>query len=101
MAHRLFSLRPAGILLLGVLLGLFTAAAQAGLTPEITISGQGFEIASGDTTPSPHDFTAFGAASLGGGSSMHTFRITNTGTVDLNLNGVPKVMISGPNAADF
>jgi hypothetical protein len=62
--------------------------------PEIDISGNSQIIADGDTTPSISDHTDFGSV-IPGGSIIRTFTIRNTGGAALNLNGSPKVQISG------
>lgn len=69
--------------------------------PEIAISGNGMEIASGDTTPVAADGTDFGSVNVTGTSVSRPFTIANTGTGDLILSGTPRVAISGTNAADF
>lgn len=69
--------------------------------PEIDVRGNGISIVSGDATPSVADNTDFGAVEAGFGSRAHTFTIHNTGSVDLNLTGTPRVSISGPAAGDF
>lgn len=43
----------------------------------------------------------FGDVENGSSSSVITFTIQNTGTLDLNLTGTPKIVISGTNQADF
>lgn len=63
--------------------------------PDVVLFGNSQPIASGDTTPSVTDHTAFGSAILGQVVS-HTFTIYNTGTADLDLTGTPKVSLSGP-----
>ena len=68
---------------------------------EIDIRGNGQSIADGDETPSTTDFTDFGPANITTGSIEHTFEIRNSGVVDLELTGSPKVLISGTNAGDF
>ena len=70
-------------------------------TPDITVLGNGSEIASGDATPTPTDHTDFGATDILGGAIMRTFTVANTGSASLALNATPLVAISGPHAADF
>ncbi|HEV7405236.1 MAG TPA: choice-of-anchor Q domain-containing protein, partial [Chthoniobacteraceae bacterium] len=70
-------------------------------SPEITISGNGQEIVSGDTTPAAADGTDFGSTAAPGGGVVRTFTIANSGTGALNLNGTPKVALSGTGAASF
>lgn len=70
--------------------------------PEIEISGNGATIENGDTTPSPDDHTTFEALYIGiPGTFSRTYTVQNLGTAELNLNGVPKVAVSGSDAADF
>ncbi|WP_107851571.1 DUF4347 domain-containing protein [Oceanimonas marisflavi] len=66
--------------------------------PEITVTGNGTDIADGDTTPSNTDHTDFGSTEVSSGSVSRTFTINNTGTAELALGSV---VISGANAADF
>ncbi|MBI3919811.1 MAG: choice-of-anchor D domain-containing protein, partial [Armatimonadetes bacterium] len=54
-----------------------------------------------DVTPSLTDYTDFGSVSVDGGTVTRTFTIRNTGNLDLNLTGDPKVALSGDHAADF
>ena len=71
------------------------------LQPEINVKGNNVSIADGDTTPAAADDTDFGGINLNGGMVNHTFTIENTGNINLNLNGTPKVSITGANAAEF
>jgi hypothetical protein len=67
----------------------------------IWVNHQGTNIANGDTTPSTIDFTDFGTAAIGG-SVVHDFYITNSGTLPVALTGgSPYIFITGTNAADF
>jgi uncharacterized repeat protein (TIGR01451 family) len=68
--------------------------------PEIAVLGNGQLIASGDTTPNPADGTDFGSSPLGQ-PITHTFTISNSGNIPLQLSGAPLVAISGLNASDF
>jgi uncharacterized delta-60 repeat protein len=68
--------------------------------PEIAVSGNGVNIADGDTTPSGSDHTDFANAALNGGNVVRTFTIANTGD-ELVLSGNPKVVVSGTHASDF
>ena len=52
-------------------------------------------------TPTATNDTDFGSVSAASGTVSHTFTIYNTGYVDLNLGGSPKVAISGTNSGDF
>lgn len=69
--------------------------------PEIAVSGNGADIASGDVTPAVADHTDFGAVLQAGGSRQRVYVIANTGTEALHLDGTPVVQLSGPDAADF
>lgn len=69
--------------------------------PEIAISGNGVEIADGDTTPDAADHSDFGNAGVTGATVVRTFTVANTGNAVLNLTGTPKVVIGGTHAADF
>lgn len=62
-----------------------------GLAPEISLSGNGSEIPSGDTTPSVSDHTLFGSI---GTAMTRTFTIVNEGNLVMNL-GTPAVSVSG------
>jgi len=64
-----------------------------GLAPEISITGNGAEILSGDSVPSANDHTLFGSI---GAAMTRTFTIRNEGNLVLNL-GSPAVTISGSN----
>ncbi|NMH28212.1 choice-of-anchor D domain-containing protein [Flavobacterium silvaticum] len=71
--------------------------------PEIGLNGATTgtnPIASGSTTTSGLNNTAFGTIALAT-TVTKDFRISNTGTAALNLTGVPLVSISGTNASDF
>ncbi len=69
--------------------------------PEITLSGNGADVACGDMIPAVTDHTDFGSVLQTVGSRQHAYVIANTGTMALSLNGTPVVEISGPHAADF
>ena len=69
--------------------------------PEIDVKGLNVSIADGDTTPSVTDDTDFGQTPVNGGTVLHTFNVSNSGLALLNLTGTPRVVFSGPNAADF
>jgi len=69
--------------------------------PEIDVQGNSQSIANGDITPDVTDDTDFGDAEVGVDTVAHTFTIENTGGDELNLTGIPKVEITGANAADF
>ena len=69
--------------------------------PEINVQGNGISIADGDATPSLTDDTDFGSVTAASGTIVRTFTIQNTGSFSLNFSGTPKVLVSGPNSADF
>jgi len=72
-----------------------------GLSPEIDISGNGFEIINGDNTPSTGDNTNFGSTQVTGGNVTHDFEIYNNGNINLSLETFPYVSISGTDASSF
>jgi hypothetical protein len=69
--------------------------------PEMTVSGNGQHIATGDVTPEPADLTDFGTVALINTQLRRTFSIGNEGNGVLNLTGTPSVVIGGPDAQDF
>jgi hypothetical protein len=69
--------------------------------PEIAVKFGTTEIADGDSTPSTAEGTDFGICKADGSFITRTFTIANSGDGDLELDGSPKVQISGTNAADF
>ncbi len=69
-----------------------------GIAPEISVSGNGVNIANGNSTPGVADHTDFGSANLTGSNVVRTFTITNIGSAVLTLGSVT---VSGTNAADF
>jgi hypothetical protein len=72
-----------------------------GATPEINIKGNNVSISNGDSGPSTNDHTDFGSLNVLSETVIRTFTILNTGSVTLNLNGTPKVAVTGTNASDF
>ncbi|MFN8491581.1 MAG: choice-of-anchor D domain-containing protein [Caldilineaceae bacterium] len=73
---------------------------NAPLLPEIAVTGNGQPINSGSTTPNSGNGTLLGNAVVGSAVTQ-TFTIANSGAGVLNLNGTPRVAVSGPNAGDF
>lgn len=69
--------------------------------PEMDVKGNGNSIPDGSSSPATSNDTDFGSVSAASGSVSHTFTIFNTGYEDLNLDGNPKVAISGTNSGDF
>ncbi len=67
-------------------------------TPEIAVTGNAVDIADGDATPDLADDTDFGGVRVTAATRVHTFTLTNSGTVDLLLGAVT---VSGSHAADF
>ena len=67
---------------------------------EIALFGASGEIANGDSSPSVGDGTDFGSIVITS-SLVNTFTVTNSGLVSLNLNGSPKVQVTGAHAGDF
>lgn len=81
----------------------YTFAIQAtGKTPppEIRVSGNSVEIASGDTTPSTSDHTDFGSVAKDA-TLDRTFTIENVSGGNLVLDDVPTVLITGSHANEF
>ncbi|MBP7830399.1 MAG: choice-of-anchor D domain-containing protein, partial [Kiritimatiellae bacterium] len=67
--------------------------------PEIAVSGNGLNIADGDTTPSVTDHTDFGSVDVSGGAPVtRTFTVTNSGLSELTLGSV---VTSGTHKTDF
>lgn len=66
-----------------------------------TLTGNGQTIAFGDTSPALADHTDFGEAEANTATVDRTFTIENTGDAELDLDGDPKVAISGTGAAAF
>ncbi|MES2728132.1 MAG: choice-of-anchor D domain-containing protein, partial [Bacteroidota bacterium] len=64
---------------------------------EISVSGNGLNIADEDTTPIVTDYTNLGTANLGFNISR-TYTIQNSGTIDLTIG---TITISGVNASEF
>ena len=75
--------------------------AKISIIPEMNVTGNGFDIHCGDSSPRIEDHTHFGSAGIIGGTVVRTFTIENTGDAVLNLTGNPRVAVSGSNAADF
>ncbi len=71
------------------------------LPPGMDVQGNGVSIADGDSTPSTADGTDFGNTSTTSGTLVRTFTIRNTGGLNLNLTGSPKVAVGGAHGADF
>jgi parallel beta-helix repeat protein len=69
--------------------------------PDIQVLGNGVELANGDDTPDPSDFTDFGSAVISSGSVTRTFTVANAGGGSLTFSGTDAVTISGPAAAQF
>jgi uncharacterized delta-60 repeat protein len=69
--------------------------------PELTLKGNGVEIADGDTTPGLGDHSDFGEAAVGGVAAVRTFTMSNTGLVPLRLFGDPVVRVTGAVAGEF
>jgi hypothetical protein len=79
----------------------FAVQGTATSAPEIDVFGNAVAIPDGDTTPAAGDFTDFGGADIAGGTVARTFVIKNAGSIALALSGTPRVVVGGPNAADF
>jgi len=68
--------------------------------PEISVSGNGLTISSGDSSPGTADSTYFGDVDVSLGNRMITYTIYNNGSSSLNFTG-NKVTMQGTNSADF
>ena len=68
---------------------------------EIDVRGNNQSIADGDNTPDTADHTDFGEADVNTEAITYTFTISNTGVIDLNLDGTPRVEIGGAGADAF
>ncbi|MEZ5751801.1 MAG: choice-of-anchor D domain-containing protein [Paracoccaceae bacterium] len=66
--------------------------------PDISISGNGVTIASGDTSPGAGDHTDFGSIHTNGGTVARVFTIHNTGPGDLTIS---RATLQGPFGGDF
>jgi hypothetical protein len=69
--------------------------------PEMDVSGNSISIADGSTTPSATNDTDFGSEDVSSGSATHTFTISNTGNVTLNLTGTPDIVAISGDTGDF
>ena len=69
--------------------------------PEIRVLGNGVSILDGETFANEVNGSDFGDASVGGAAVSRTFTIENIGGTPLDLTGMPRVAISGPDAGDF
>jgi uncharacterized delta-60 repeat protein len=77
-------------------------AAQNFFLPSIMVRGKAVDIPNGSTTTSQTNDTDFAQVLTPGVyAAEHTFRIHNTGGATLTLTGVPRILVSGPAAADF
>ena len=81
---------------------IFTGAGEV-MPPaaEITVTCNGQPICDDDERVRAGNHTDFGSALARFGEVTRTFTIVNDGIGALNLTGTPRVMISGPNAAEF
>lgn len=81
----------------GILTYNFAIRGISAMNPEINIQGNTTSITDGDATPTIIDWTDFGSASVGVGTTR-TFTIQNTGSIDLTIGAIT---FSGADAADF
>ncbi|MDY6951382.1 MAG: choice-of-anchor D domain-containing protein [Thermodesulfobacteriota bacterium] len=72
-----------------------------GAAPVMDVQGNGQSISNGDTSPSTADATDFGATGVEGETVVHTFTIENLGSINLELDGTPKVAVGGTHTGDF
>ncbi|MCC7406787.1 MAG: choice-of-anchor D domain-containing protein [Phycisphaeraceae bacterium] len=72
-----------------------------GTPPDMTVTGNGQEIANGDITPTPVDNTSLGVVAPGR-SVTHNFRLTaEHGEGSFSLIGEPYIQVLGPDASYF
>ncbi|MBX7211278.1 MAG: choice-of-anchor D domain-containing protein [Verrucomicrobiaceae bacterium] len=76
-------------------------AYESDATPEITVSGNGTDIANGDSTPSTADHTNFGSVNVAGAVGSRTFTIANIGTAPLHLTGTAPNLVTLAGSSDF
>ncbi|MCC6320664.1 MAG: S8 family serine peptidase [Phycisphaerales bacterium] len=85
--------------------GAYVLSIGPAAAPEIELlSTSGTPILNGDATPSLDEGSRFGSAAvlgLGGSPVVREFTIFNSGNRPLQLNGAPRLQLSGVNAADF
>jgi hypothetical protein len=76
---------------------------ESGFAPaaEMSVRGFGVYIFNTKSIPTSSDGTDFASVLLLNNQQTRVFTIHNTGNVDLNLTGTPRVTITGPHAADF
>ncbi len=77
------------------------AVRGAGLAPVAAVVGNGYDIASGDSTPYVSDGTDFFKLTLGPWARTNRFTVSNNGDHMLYLTNAPLVTFAGPHAADF
>lgn len=68
---------------------------------EIVIFGNNLSISDGSTSPTLNDSTDVGSVMVSSGIIIRTYKIKNTGTNVLILDGSPIVNITGAHASDF
>lgn len=69
--------------------------------PEVSITGNGYTISRGDSSPSTVDHTDFGSQDYTGGYIDRTYSILNTGSQSLRMTGRPTIQITGSNSSQF
>jgi hypothetical protein len=69
--------------------------------PEMNVTGNGQNIADGDSSPDAADHTDFEATFVAGGTVVRTFTIENNWVGALSLTGTPVVVVSGAHSNDF
>ncbi|MBT6011123.1 MAG: choice-of-anchor D domain-containing protein [Candidatus Marinimicrobia bacterium] len=79
----------------------FDIQGTGSVVPEMDIVGNSVSIADGKTSTSTADYTDFDNTDINTGSTIYTYSITNSGSGDLSLTGVPLVSVFGSQAADF
>nr|VFK41892.1 MAG: Hemolysin-type calcium-binding repeat-containing protein [Candidatus Kentron sp. SD]VFK47851.1 MAG: Hemolysin-type calcium-binding repeat-containing protein [Candidatus Kentron sp. SD] len=58
------------------------------LNPEVSVSGNGYNINDGDTSPRSADYTNFGSVDQNGNAIYRTFTVRNTGNAILTTSGL-------------
>jgi hypothetical protein len=76
--------------------------AGVGISPTMSVTGNGVVIPSGRTNATRSDYTDLGVSALAGAAVSRSFSIRNlSDSVPLRLSGAPAVVVEGPNADEF
>ena len=65
-----------------------TATSMGTLAPEVSVSGNGYDIADGDISPRSADYTSFGSVNQNGSAISRTFTVRNTGNATLTTSNL-------------